>query len=202
MISYLEGKLVDTGLESVVIDVGGIGYEVYVASDFISRIPASVELLKVYIHHHFREDGQALYGFWTILDRQAFRLLISVSGIGPKVALSILSSLSTDRLLSAINNQDEHLLSTAQGVGKKTAARVILELHSKVSGMSYEPVSTRLATAEKIPTALTEDLVSALVSLGYSARDVQRTLTALTEEERGRINTIEAGIKLVLQKIH
>jgi Holliday junction DNA helicase RuvA len=165
MIAHIEGKIDARSDEVVVIDAGGIGYEVHVPTPVIDQLPQEGELCKLYVHTNFREeDGTSLYGFATIQDRDFFRLLLTVSGIGPKVGLSILSSVTVEDIAEAIVAGDIKTLTRINGVGNKTAQRLVLELKDKVAKLR---IMHHVKKQGKVDTA-SIDAVDALVALGYS----------------------------------
>ena len=165
MIAHIEGKVDSRSDEVVVIDAGGLGYEVHVPTPVQDQLPPEGDVCKLYVHSNFREeDGTSLYGFATIQDRDFFRLLLTVSGIGPKVGLGIMSSASVGEIAEAIVTEDLKKLTSMNGVGKKTAQRLILELKDKVAKLrilhhARKPVQGDMTSA---------DAVDALVALGYS----------------------------------
>jgi Holliday junction DNA helicase RuvA len=176
MISHIDGKIESRTTDVVVIEAGGIGYEVHVPSQVGDLLPADGERCKLFIHSNFREeDGTSLYGFMTIEDRDLFRLLLTVSGIGPKVGLSILSSVTAEEIAEAIIHEDLKALTHINGVGKKTAQRLVLELKDKVADMRI-----MLHVKKPLGDMVSDDAVDALQALGYS-----RT-TAVDAVERAR----------------
>jgi Holliday junction DNA helicase RuvA len=169
MIVSLRGKLIEAGVLRVVIEASGVGYEVNVP-----KVGSEVCLL---IHHVFREDGQALYGFAVAEERDFFRLLVEkVSGVGPKMALNILSRLALPILRDAIIRGDVALLAQCPGVGKKTAERLVVELKDKV-GLEGPGVVTAAAPSAAAPSAAS-DAVAALVALGFKAPDADKGVRA------------------------
>ena len=133
MYAYIKGELAETNPDHIVIETGGIGYQVFISGQTFEYLPAVGEEIKVYTYLYLREDAVILYGFLTKDDLELFKLLISVSGIGPKGGLAILSALSADDLRFAVLSGDSKAISKAPGVGAKTAQRVILELKDKMS---------------------------------------------------------------------
>ncbi len=178
MIAHIEGKVDFRSEEVVVIDAGGIGYEVHVPTPILEQLPPEGDNCKLYIHSNFREeDGTSLYGFASLQDRDFFRLLLTVSGIGPKVGLGIMSSASVGEIAEAIVTEDLKKLTSMNGVGKKTAQRLILELKEKVAKLrilqhARKPVQGDMTSA---------DAVDALVALGYS-RQVSSDAVARARE--------------------
>lgn len=165
MIAHIEGKIDSRSDEVVVIEACGIGYEVHVPAPVIEQLPQDGELCKLYVHTNFREeDGTSLYGFATIQDRDFFRLLLTVSGIGPKVGLGIMSGATVEEIAEAIVTEDLKLLTRMNGVGKKTAQRLVLELKDKVAKLRIMHHAKKQGKADT--TSI--DAVDALVALGYS----------------------------------
>jgi Holliday junction DNA helicase RuvA len=164
MIAHIEGKIDSRTTDTVIVEAGGIGYEVHVPTHVGDLLPPDGERCKLFIHTNFREeDGTSLYGFTTLQDRDLFRMLLTVSGIGPKVGLSILSSVTAEELAEAIIHEDLKKLTHINGIGKKTAQRLVLELKDKVADM-------RIMIRVKKPMADTtsDDAVDALMALGYN----------------------------------
>ena len=183
MIVSLRGKLIEAGVLRVVIESAGVGYEVNVpvtTAERLHKLGAEVFLL---IHHVFREDGQALYGFAVAEEREFFKLLVEkVSGVGPKMALNILSRLSLPILRDAILRGDVALLSQCPGVGKKTAERLVMELKDKVGLEGSAPSVATLAPAAALAPTPASDALAALVALGFKPADADKGVrTALTK---------------------
>jgi Holliday junction DNA helicase RuvA len=170
MIAFLKGILLKKTTESLIIDNGGIGYEVIAPLSTFYALPEEGEQVSLHIYTHVREDAFILFGFKTVLEKKIFRLLISVSGIGPKLATNILSGIGPDVLLEAIAIGDLIRLQSIPGVGKKTAERIVLELKDKAQKVGTDLVlpSSRV-TILKDRTVL-DDALSALLNLGYSAK--------------------------------
>ena len=171
MIGFLKGSVLQKNPQEILLDVGGVGYRVLVpVSTFckLGEIGATAELR---IHTHVREDQLALYGFGSTAEIELFEKLISVSGVGPKVALGVLSGIETQDLVQALRSSDVARLTRVPGVGKKTAERLILELKDKLGALSGPaPETTR-------PTPLRDDLLSALGNLGYSSAEAEKAAT-------------------------
>jgi Holliday junction DNA helicase RuvA len=165
MISHIEGVIESKSEDEVVIDAGGVGYLINVPSHVADLLPPEGDSARLYVHTNFREDdGTSLYGFPTKEDRALFRLLLTVSGIGPKVGLSILSSVTVEDIAEAIITEDLKKLTSINGVGKKTAQRLILELKDKVADMRLMMRIKKPAHADMT----SDDAVDALQALGYS----------------------------------
>jgi Holliday junction DNA helicase RuvA len=181
MIGYLKGRVLRSTLEKVLLDVGGVGYEVHVSlgtAQAVERAASKQAPVELFIHTHLREDGIALFGFSTEPELELFQLLISVTGIGPKLARTILSGAAPEDLIGAIFQGDVRRLQQAPGVGKKTAERIVLELSDKVG-----PLAARLpaASATAVPSTR-DDLVSAMVNLGYRPADAEAAVRAALQD--------------------
>jgi Holliday junction DNA helicase RuvA len=180
MIGYLQGTLLRADPERLLLDVHGVGYEVNVPlSTWYEIEKRRDEPVRLFIHTHLREDGIALFGFWTEREKALFERLIGVNGIGPRLARVILSGMAPDDLLGAIARGDLGRLATIPGVGKKTAERMVLELREKMrelaAGLPEE------AAAAAVPAD--QDVVSALVNLGYKASLAERVVAEVRREK-------------------
>ena len=177
MISQLIGSIIDKQPPLIVIDVNGVGYEVFVSMQTFYGLPATGEKVRIYTQMVVREDAHLLFGFGNTAERETFRLLIKVSGIGAKTALGILSVLSSDDLARAIADEDIKVLSSVPGIGKKTAERLALELRGKLSIAGAVPMATDgLFAAE--PDA-SDDILSTLLALGYNEREAKAACKGL-----------------------
>jgi Holliday junction DNA helicase RuvA len=175
MIVSLRGKLIEAGVLRVVIESSGVGYEVNVPVTTAERLPKLGAEVFLLIHHVFREDGQALYGFAVAEEREFFKLLVEkVSGVGPKMALNILSRLSLPILRDAIIRGDVALLSQCPGIGKKTAERLVMELKDKVGLEGSAPSVATLAPAAALAPTPASDALAALVALGFKPADADK----------------------------
>lgn len=164
MIAHLRGRILEKHPNRIVVDVSGVGYDVAVPlSTFYGLGEAGVEIA-LRIHTHVREDVLALFGFATRLEQELFERLIGVSGIGPKLALAVLSGIEPEDLVAAIHRSDLGRLTAIPGVGKKTAERLVVELKDRLPRIDHAPAAER-ASAE--PSALRDDVLSALLNLGY-----------------------------------
>src|ERR1700694_5363014 len=174
MITFLEGKLVSALPTQAIVDVSGIGYEVFIPLSSYDKLPASGQPVRILTHLHVREDAHVLYGFMTAAERDLFRLLVNnVSGIGPKLALAVLSGMSVNNFKSAIVNSDVAALSKISGLGKKTAERIVLELKDKLGvAAAWEAASATHAPAPEQERA--NEAVLALIALGYKQAEAHR----------------------------
>jgi Holliday junction DNA helicase RuvA len=182
MIGQLRGTLVDKRPNQLLVDVNGVGYIVYIPLSTFYSVGELRETVTLLIHTHLREDAIALYGFLTAREKHFFELLISASGVGPSLALKILSGMSVDELLPAIRAGDLVRLTRIPGVGRKTAERIVVELRDKLAAM--EP-----AEPEHVPAAgrtqLESDVISALLNLGYDRRTSEKAVEDVVGDGRG-----------------
>jgi len=177
MITFLDGKLEEKQPTRIVMNVGGVGYEVAVPLSSFDRLPPEGDACRVLIYHHITDVSQALFGFCTAEERKMFTLLLGVSGIGPKTAVSALSGLSVRELKTALIESDVKRISSISGIGKKTAERVIVELRDKFS--SGEALEA-LAGADAAPgDHRLRDAALALISLGYKQEDARKMVGTL-----------------------
>lgn len=179
-ITQLRGTLAEKAPAGIVIDCGGVGYGVTVPLSTFDRLPATGEAVTLKIYHQIREDDEALFGFATARERQFFQSLLGITGIGPKLALAVLSGLTPRELAAAIAEGDVRRLSSISGVGKKTAERIIVELKDKVDPL--EALAGRGGEAEEAPPAL-RDAILSLVALGNKAEDARAMAQAAYEKD-------------------
>jgi len=182
VIAHLSGTLRDKQLQRLIIDVGGVGYDVVVPLSTMYAIGDTGSTVNLRIHTHVREDALQLFGFATVLEQGLFERLISVSGIGPKVALSILSGIEPAELMRAIRSSDVARLTRIPGVGKKTAERVVLELKDRLP----QPAAAEPAAAPHPDDDVRADLLSALVNLGYHRANVEKTVDKVLHAAENR----------------
>lgn len=175
MIAFLTGRLALKTPTHLTLDVQGVGYEVLIPLSTYYALPSLDEATALHIHTHLREDAIQLFGFFTQAEKDSFLLLTTVSGIGPKLALSVLSSLPIADLVSAIQSEDVDKLSTVPGIGKKSAARMTLELKDKVAKISRGGLPGAVSDKPQ-PDGPYEDALSALVNLGYRPQDAKDAL--------------------------
>lgn len=190
MISHIYGEITDCTEGSVVIDVGGIGYQVNVTKSIFKELSGRKGKVKFHTHLHVREDAFLLYGFLTHSELLMFKLLISVNRVGPQIAMNILSRIKIEELAAAIIHEDEKVLTSISGVGSKNARRLILELKDK---MKKKMEGLELGATCNI----NNDAVSALISLGFSKQESEKAMEAVS----GREKTLEGLIKASLQKL-
>lgn len=171
MIAHLSGLLEEKTPDQLVVDVNGVGYQVLVSLQTFYRLPALHERVSLHVHTHLREDALQLYGFLEAKERATFLLLKGVSGIGPRLALNILSGIPVDELEGALRTSDVSRLVAVPGVGKKTAERLVVELREKVGALADGHLGV---SGEPVP--LSAEAVSALVNLGYRRAEAERAV--------------------------
>lgn len=201
MISYIRGELISVEEDKVIVDVNGVGFGIYMPAQSMNYLPTIGEEVKLHTYMNVREDAMQLYGFLTKDDMKVFKLVIGVSGIGPKGGLSILSQMSSDDLRFAVMANDAKTIAKAQGIGKKTAEKLIIELKDK---LSIEDVLNKAEddTVGTIISGTTNEIqaetVQALVALGYGNAEALR---AVKKVEISETTTVEDVLKLSLKYI-
>lgn len=173
MIAHLSGSLFSKTTQSVIIEAGGIGYEVYVPLSTFYALPEKDEKVSLHIHTHVREDALLLFGFSSKLEKDIFVMLTSVSGIGPKLSINILSGIEPQDLLKAIASGDAARLQAIPGVGKKTSERIVLELKERALRVLESEEISPVSLPEIEDKQLVDDAVSALVNLGYPSKSAK-----------------------------
>ena len=176
MIAHLRGKLLVKHPNQAIVETGGVGYDVTISIPTFSDLPAAGGEVALHIHTHVREDQIALYGFLRIAEKHLFERLLTVSGIGPKLAITILSGMPADEMVGAIRGNDVARLTRIPGIGRKTAERMVLELRDKLP--------TPAPGQEVAPPAMNpveEDVLSALLNLGYQRAAAEKTLVVATK---------------------
>jgi Holliday junction DNA helicase RuvA len=172
MIAHLRGKLISKHPNQAIVEAAGVGYDVHISVPTFSDLPALGAETAFFIHTHVREDALALFGFLKLEEKQLFEKLIGVSGIGPKLAITILSGMSAETMVAAIRGNNVAALTRIPGIGKKTAERMVLELRDKLEGFGQAPAAAAASPVE-------EDVISALVNLGYQRALAEKALARL-----------------------
>ena len=186
MIYYLSGKLTKKEINYIVIDIHGIGYKVVVAFSDFEKIPATGSPIKLFIHHHIRENEETLYGFMSEKSLAIFEMLISISGVGPKAAITILSRAQAEKIENAILQSDAALFSSIPGIGAKTANRIIVDLKGKVSPDELAKMS------DQNPQNI--EIIDALQSLGYQKKDAMIAVQNIPKNAQSSEEKIKAAL--------
>ena len=199
MITFLRGVLTEKQPTRVVLDVGGVGYEVFIPLSSYDRLPPGGETVRIFTVDHVREDAHLLYGFMTEAERAMFGLLTAVSGIGPKLALSALSGLSVRDLKAAVVEGNVKRISTIPGVGPKMAERIVVELRHKFSAAESLEAVAGAAGADEIVNAGLRDAMMALVALGYKQEDARKMVLRVNERHPD-VKDVESLIRIALSR--
>src|ERR1700682_132728 len=199
MITFLDGKLTNALPTQAIVDVNGVGYEGFIPLSSDDKLPAVGQPIRILTHLHVREDAQILYGFMTSPERDLFRLLVNnVSGIGPKLALAVLSGMSVNNFKSAVVNSDVAAPAKIRALGKNTGERIVLELKDKLGvAAAWEAASATHAPTPEQERA--NEAVLALIALGYKQIDAHKTVREL--QQRGEAKSAEDLLKLALKKM-
>ncbi|HYE15418.1 MAG TPA: Holliday junction branch migration protein RuvA [Pyrinomonadaceae bacterium] len=204
MIAHLSGTLLAKHATSVIVDVGGVGYEVTIPVTTFYDLEEPNSPVRLRIYTHVREDTLQLFGFRTERERQLFTLLISVSGIGPKSAIAMLSGMSADEIVTAIRTNNLARLTSIPGVGKKTAERLVIELRDKMAALSSPALEEEIASgaaagAQQSEDALREDTLAALLTLGFQRAAAEKAVNQAIQE--GGQLSVETLLRRTLQQL-
>ena len=202
MIARLKGLIVERSPGRLVVDVGGVGYEVSVTLSTSRDAGARGEPVELYVHTHAREGALALYGFGTALEKALCARLIEVNGVGPKMALAALSGLGATEIVDAIRGRDARRLSTVPGIGRKTADRIVLEMTDRLDDLAEMAARTEPDDGgAPRPASLRRDLISALVNLGYNARVAAEATGEVLGREPGPLPPFETLLRHSLKQL-
>lgn len=183
MIAFLHGTLVEKTPSVATLDVGGVGYEVFISLSTYDRLPATGSACRLLTYHHIREDAQILFGFMQAEEKAMFERLIGVNGIGPKMALSVLSGLTVSELTVAIAENNVKRISSVHGIGKKTAERIVVELRDKVDPL--EAFAGKTAGGGDPQAAMLRDAILALSSLGFQQDQARKMVQSALDNSPG-----------------
>lgn len=205
MIDFIKGTLAEKSVGYVTVEACGVGYEIIIPLSTLDKLPSVNGDVKLFTHHHVREDAQKLYGFIAKQERELFRQMIGVSSIGPKTAISILSKLSVDELIRFITLGDASRLTKIPGIGAKTAERLIVELRGKLkitSAPAVEPSGKSSGAPAVSEDGSRQEAIEALISLGYNEKQVTRAIERVTQSRGEPVEYgVEEWIKKALQVI-
>ena len=197
MLAYIKGELADKQVGYIVIDVGGLGYKVYMSETGIQKAGELGETIKVYTHYHVREDDVSIYGFLTNEELRMFELLIGVSGVGAKSAISMLSNITPSGFALAIISNDTSELVKIPGIGAKTAARIILELKDKLKQEEKIQIENTSIKEEIIKEEKVEEAISALQVLGYQKKEIEKAFEKIDKEGLTVEDLIRKGLAIL-----
>lgn len=198
MIALLTGKIAAKNPDSIILDVNGVGYRVQIPFSTYFALPDEGGASTLHIHTNVKEDAIHLFGFLTLKEKQFFQLLISVSGVGPKLARDILSNIHPDELALALSRGDIVRLSNIPGIGKKTSERLVLELKDKVVKLGLMPEAGKGVTQSNVDATVRDDVASALINLGYKEAIVSKILAELESDSDAPMETV---LKLALKRL-
>lgn len=196
MIGRLSGILLEKNAPSLLLDVNGVGYELEAPMTTFYKLPNVGEKITLHIHCVIREDAQNLYGFFDIGDRALFRHLIKVNGVGPKLALTILSGIEVDAFVKAVKRQDVIGLTRLPGIGKKTAERLMIEMRDKLSPWDHAEEGS--SAAHRVENSALDDALSALIALGYKPQDATRVVRSFETTSLSSEDIIRQALKKMM----
>lgn len=199
MIAFLKGTLFQKKPTSAIVDVQGVGYHVGITTQCYAELPNTGATVRFYVHHHFTQDAQSLFGFLEETEKQLFELLITVKGVGPKLGLTILSGMNADQLADCIARQDVLSLSRVPGIGKKTAERIVLELRDKMGALPQDVTSEPISGSGH-SGAMANEAIAALEALGYKRISAQQAVQQVLKSGK-ELNDVGALIKEALKAL-
>jgi Holliday junction DNA helicase RuvA len=200
MIGFLKGSLLQKQPPFLLMDVNGVGYELEAPMSTFYDLPAELEPVSLYVHLVVREDAQLLYGFSDQGQRELFRSLLKINGVGPRVGLAILSTLSTSEFASCIQNEDAATLTRVPGIGKKTAERMIIDMRDRILSLDISsalPGETAPLTGADNPV---QDAIGALIALGYKPAEASRAVDAIKDQSEKRDDLIRNALQLLSKR--
>ena len=200
MIARLHGTLLEKQPPLLLIDVQGVGYEIEAPMSTFYQLPELQQPVTLLTHLSIREDAHVLYGFSSASERQLFRALIKINGVGPKLALSILSAMEEQTFILCVNNSDTARLTKIPGVGKKTAERLVIEMRDRISGMQ-SPAGNDVTISAPLAVAVTspaDDAISALIALGYKAPEAQKWVSSVKQDGMSSEELIRKALQAAL----
>jgi Holliday junction DNA helicase RuvA len=199
MIAHLRGRLISKSPNQAIVECNGVGYDVAISVATFSELPAENTEASLHVHTHVREDQIALFGFASTQEKRLFEKLLTISGIGPKLAITVLSGISSDRLVTAIRGGDHATLTKIPGIGKKTAERVVLELKDKLDDLAVPDIAGATEGQQRGPAA--DDALSALVNLGYPRPVAQKAIETAIEKNSAAAGDFETLFRAAMAAI-
>jgi Holliday junction DNA helicase RuvA len=200
MFEFFRGKLAFSDTNFAVVDINGVGYKLGISFNTTLALPKIGEEVFLFAYYHITENSQGLYGFISKEEREIFLKLIDISGIGPKVALNVLSGMSVEQIVNAVENEDTNPFKSVSGIGKKTAERLILELKGKLSGIALAEIRPKSQKSKPVAKSARDDAFAGLIALGYTENQVRTVLAKLDENLDENVPAHE-GITAALREI-
>lgn len=198
MIGRIKGILIEKSPPDICVDVQGIGYEIQVPMNTFYRLPEIDHPVSLFTHFVVREDAQLLYGFYEARERELFRAVIKINGVGPKLGLAILSGIEAADFVRVVHNNDVAALTKVPGIGKKTAERLVIEMRDKLQDWDHDVTLSVETTGSLIgDTLAVDEAVSALVALGYKPKDAEKAIKSVAEEGMTSQDLIRQSLKLM-----
>lgn len=195
MIGQLRGIILEKQPPQLILDVQGVGYEIDASMSTFYQLPEKGQEVILFTHLAIREDAHHLYGFYTREERHLFKTLLKVNGVGPRLALTVLSSITPDEFVSCVLNNDTANLVKLPGVGKKTAERLVIEMRDKLSDWSHAQIAPATHTISTARSATLQDAISALVALGYKLPEANRVITKIDDGKASSENLIRLALR-------
>ncbi|GAB3475107.1 Holliday junction branch migration protein RuvA [Marinomonas epiphytica] len=200
MIGRIVGELIEKSPPELLVDVAGVGYELSASMSTIYELPAIGQQVVLYTHLQVKEDAHSLYGFIDRSERALFRVLIKVNGIGPKMALAVLSSMSSEELIAYVQDSDVTALTKIPGVGKKTAERLIIELRDKLGQAAKQDLFSAPAVLKQVKADPRQEAEAALIALGYKPQEAAKAIAKVPIDSASSEEVIKAALKGMLNK--
>lgn len=200
MINYIRGKLVYIGEDNIVVECNNIGYQIYIPNSLLEHIPSTGKEIKIFTYLEHKEDALTLYGFLNKNQVEAFKILLSVSGIGPKIALSALSLYTPEDIYEAILNEDVSALCRIPGIGKKTAKRIVLEIKDKINKIITDASEERIRATDVHLSEIDKNAIKALQALGYSYKEAIDAVRSIDKEIKKK-HDLNVIIKYALKNL-
>ncbi len=195
MISYMKGILISKSPVSIILENNNIAYNIFIPMSTFDKLPKENSSIKIFIHFQMNDDGIKLFGFLSLEEKEIFKKIISISRIGPKIGLSVLSTFSIPQFIDLIMNKNSKILSKVPGLGKKSSERLILELKDKIAFSDYQKKEQKNSDLNY------EDIENALIVLGYNSVDIMKCYNSLSDEDKNRKST-EALIKTIIKMLY
>lgn len=200
MIGYLQGKLLQKQPPILLVDVNGVGYELEAPMSTFYELAEEQSDVSLFVHLVVREDAQLLYGFSDQPQRQLFRSLLKINGVGPRVGLAILSTLSANEFIKCIQHEDSATLTRVPGIGKKTAERMIIDMRDRIYAEEFDSAAHASGAGLEIPDNPVQDAIGALIALGYKESEANRAVNAVKDQSEQRDDLIRNALNYITKR--